>query len=78
MNCERHDVPVIAAAKIIKPIGDPVGNATKHYLTQEIIELSRNRAFLTRMENAIHQYWRGKNARKKRNTQDTNNGNGES
>jgi hypothetical protein len=64
LNCQPHDIPVLVAARLLKPLGNPPPNGSKFFATPEILELSRDRAWLARVTNALQQHWRGKNARR--------------
>jgi hypothetical protein len=61
LNCQPHDVPVLVAARLLKPLGAPADNCAKYFPAVEIIELARDRAWLARMTNAVYQHWRTKN-----------------
>lgn len=61
LNCQGHDVPVLVAARLLKPLGNPMPNSVKYFAAGEVLELVKDRAWLTRMTNAIGQHWRAKN-----------------
>ena len=65
LNCLPHNIPVLVGARLLKPLGNPPANGYKYFATADIIELSKDKAWLGRMTNAIHNYWRNKNERKK-------------
>jgi len=62
LNCQTHDIPGLIAARLLKPLGNPPPNGTKFFATGDIVELTRDRAWLAKMSNAITNYWRTKNA----------------
>lgn len=64
INCQPHDIPVIVAAKLLKPLGTPPPNAMKVFATSDVLEKSKDPAWLAKVTNAIHQHWRVKNGRK--------------
>ena len=64
LNCQPHDVPVLVAARILKPLGNPQPNAVKYFAAKEIMELSTDRAWLVRLTTALSQHWQRKNRRK--------------
>jgi hypothetical protein len=64
--CAPHDVPVLVAAKLLRPLGNPAQNAVKYFSTAEVLELTKDRAWLVRMTNTISQHWHRKNEAKKR------------
>ena len=65
LNCQPHDVPVLVAAKLIKPLGNPPANGIKFFCTADLLEASQDRNWLVRVSVAIYQHWHNKNARAK-------------
>ena len=65
LNCQQHDIPALMAAKLIKPLGNPAQNGIKFFATADVLELTKDRAWLVRVTNAIVQHWQRQNARKK-------------
>jgi len=65
LNCQPHDVPVLVAARLLKPLGNPAPNSIKFFAATDVIELAKDRNWLMRMTNAVNQHWHHKNARKK-------------
>lgn len=61
LNCQPHDVPVLVRARLLKPLGNPPANSRKLFGAEEILELTRDKAWLNKMSNAIHESWRRKN-----------------
>lgn len=55
---------MLVAARILKPLGNPQPNAVKYFAATEILELSKDRAWLVRLTTTLAQHWRRKNARK--------------
>lgn len=66
INCQPHDVPVLVAALLLKPLGNPASNAVKFFATSEVLELNRDKARLVKVTNAINHHWRQQNEAKKR------------
>src|SRR2546430_10904368 len=64
LGCQAHDVPILIASRLLKPLGNPQPNATKYFATLEVLELMKDRAWLARMTNSVSQHWQKKNARK--------------
>jgi len=62
LNCQPHDMPVLVAAKLLKPLGSPPQNGIKFFATAELLEVSKDSHWLARMSAAIYQHWRNKNA----------------
>jgi len=65
LNCQPHDVPVLAAARLLKPLGNPAQNGIKFFAASELLELVKDRAWLVKVTNAVNQHWHRQNARKK-------------
>ena len=65
LNCQPHDVPVLVAARLLKPLGNPRANSVKFYATLELLEQVKDRTWLAKVTNALNQYWQKKNAKKK-------------
>jgi len=64
LNCQLHDVPILVAARLLKPLGNPTPNSVKYFATVEVEELAKDRAWLGRMTDALGRHWKQKNARK--------------
>jgi hypothetical protein len=65
LNCQPHDVPLLVAARLLKPLGNPAPNGVKYYAAIEIVELAKDRAWLVRATNALNLHWKRKNAVKR-------------
>jgi len=63
LNCQPHDVPVLVAARLLKPLGNPPPNGIKFFATADVLELTKDRNWLVRMSSTIYQHWQKKNAR---------------
>ena len=59
------DVPVLVAARLLKPLGNPPPNSVKFYATAEVLELAKDRAWLSKLTHAVNQHWQKKNQNKK-------------
>ena len=65
INCQPHDVPVLVAARLLKPLGNPAPNAIKFFATSELLELVKDKSWLVKVTNAVNAHWRQQNAAKK-------------
>lgn len=65
LNCQVHDVPVLVAAKLLKPLGNPPQNGVKYFATKAVQELAQDERWLDRMARTLYQHWHARNARKK-------------
>ena len=62
MGLGEHDIPVLIAAGLLKPLGNPPSNAVKYFGTVEVLEMAGESAILNKIRSTVYQYWRGKNA----------------
>ena len=65
LNCQPHDIPALVNARLLKPLGTPVQNSTKYFATADVLEISKDRAWLVKLTNTISQHWQKRNTRKK-------------
>jgi hypothetical protein len=71
LNCLPHNIPVLVAARLLKPLGNPPANGLKFFSTDEVLELSKDKAWLSKMSNALYRHWRVQNERKVQRLQKT-------
>lgn len=64
LNCQPHDIPVLIAARLLKPLGSPQPNSVKFFATAEIVSLAQDRQWLAKMTSAISRHWQTRNQRK--------------
>jgi len=65
LNCQPHDIPSLVGARLLKPLGNPAANAVKFFATADVLELTKDRAWLVKVSNTVCQHWQKQNARKK-------------
>ena len=65
LNCQPHDVPILVAARLLKPLGNPPPNSVKYFAASELLELVEDRTWLAKVTNAVNQHWQRRNAAKK-------------
>jgi len=66
LGFELHEIPILVAANLLKPLGHPARNSRKFFATQTLEELRRDEKWLARASDAIATYWRERNARKRK------------
>src|SRR6266581_3928852 len=76
LGFELHEIPILIAANLLKPLGHPARNGMKFFATQALEQLRRDEKWLARASDAICEYWRDRNARKKTVSAYRPNGNG--
>ena len=59
-----HEIPILTARGLLKPLGHPAPNAPKFFLTEGMKELRRDEKWMGKASDAISEYWRIKNNRK--------------
>ena len=74
LNVPEHDVPVLVAAKVLRPLGNPPKNGVKYFAAMDILELCKDRAWLAKATNVIHQHWAKKGGGRKARRMMTENG----
>ena len=67
LNCQPHDVPILVAARLLKPLGNPSPYNVKFFAASELLEQVGDRAWLAKVTNALNQHWQKRNAAKKSN-----------
>ena len=65
LNCQPHDVPILVAARLLKPLGNPLPSSVKYYAASELLEQVEDRVWLAKVTNALNQHWQKRNAAKK-------------
>jgi len=68
LNCQTHDVPILVAARLLKPLGNPSPNSVKFFAASEVLEQAKDRAWLAKVTITVNQHWQKKNSRKKANS----------
>jgi hypothetical protein len=59
-----HDIPVLVAKGLLKPLGHPADNAVKFFALVALEPLRSDTKWLFRATDAMLDHWRTKNARK--------------
>ena len=65
INCQPSDVPILVAARLLKPLGNPPLHSVKYFAAPELLEQVQDRAWLAKVTNALNQHWQKRNAAKK-------------
>jgi hypothetical protein len=75
LNCQPHDIPILVAARLLKPLGNPAANGIKFFSTLQLLELVKDQAWVVKVTNAVNQHWQKNNASNRRvPTNDSQNG----
>jgi hypothetical protein len=62
INCQPADVPILVAARLLKPLGNPPPHNVKYFAASELIELMKGRIWLAKVTNTLNQHWQKRNA----------------
>jgi hypothetical protein len=54
LNCQVHDVPILVAARLLKPLGNPPPNSIKLFATTDVLVLVKDRSWLAKVTNAVN------------------------
>ena len=65
VNCQPSDVPILVAARLLKPLGNPPPHSVKYFAASELLEQVKDKTWLTKVTNALNQHWQKRNASKK-------------
>jgi hypothetical protein len=65
LGFEPHEITILSATGLLKPLGHPARNATKFFATAALEQLRRDEKWLIRATDAVAAYWKESNARKR-------------
>jgi hypothetical protein len=57
LNCQPHDVPALVSSRLLEPLGDSPPNGIKFFCMANVLELLKDRSWLTKVTNTINQHW---------------------
>ena len=70
LNCQPYDVPVLVAARLLKPLGNPSPYNVKFFAATELLEMVKDRTWLAKITNTLNLHWQNKNAAKRKHLTD--------
>jgi hypothetical protein len=68
LGLSPHEIPILVAKGLFKPLGHPAVNAPKFFLTATLTDLERDDKWHGKVADAIQEYWRSKNERQQGST----------
>ena len=71
LGVSPHEIPMLMARGLLKPLGHPPPNGQKFFLTATLKELSRDEKWFAKACDAIVEHWRYKNSRKGQDTSES-------
>jgi hypothetical protein len=63
LGFQVHEIPILIAKGLLKPLGHPASNGHKYFLTATLEELRRDEKWYNKASDAIVDHWRNKNSR---------------
>ena len=64
LGMDKTHLPVLMAARLLKPLGNPPANAPKYFARDCVLGLASNERWLARASNALVDHWATRNKRK--------------
>ena len=64
LGCLPHDIPILVAHELLKPLGNPVQSSVKFFAKVVLDELRNDVEWLHRAKATIGDHWSMKNARR--------------
>jgi hypothetical protein len=64
LGFQEHDIPILIARGLLRPLGHPAHNGQKFFLTATLEDLRRDEKWFVRASDAVVDYWKDKNNRK--------------
>ena len=65
IGCAEHDIPVLVATGLIKPLGNPAPNSPKYFAAVDVQTAAADPKWLGKATRVISNHWRTKNIRRK-------------
>jgi hypothetical protein len=65
INCQPADVPILVAARLLKPLGNPPPHSVKYFAAAELLEQMKDRTWLAKVTIALNQHWQKRNEAKR-------------
>jgi hypothetical protein len=63
LGFQPHDIPVLVACGLLRPLGKPAANSVKYFPSSEIKRLCDDETFLNKATMTINRHWQAKNRR---------------
>ena len=61
LGFQAHELSVLLAAKLLRPLGRPAANSAKYFATVELEQLRHDLKWLAKATDAVQTRWRQKN-----------------
>ena len=63
LGFSEHDIRVLVAASLLKPLGDPAKNAPKYFAAAQVQECAADIAWLSKATKTVAKHWKTRNDR---------------
>ena len=64
LGFSNHDIPVLAANKLLRPLGKPTPNSPKYFAAAEIEVICQNTEWLAKATKTMVEHWATKNSQR--------------
>jgi|SRR5882724_1936291 len=64
LGFSAHEIPMLMAAGLLKPLGHPPSNGVKFFAAAELLEYRQDSKWLARASDAVVVFWKTKNAKR--------------
>jgi hypothetical protein len=66
LGFQEHDIPVLVAQGLLKPLAKPVQNAKKYFAAIYVLALADDPEWLDKATTVLYQHWQAKNANREK------------
>lgn len=56
-----HEISILIGAGVLQPLGNPADNGVKFFLSWELDQLNKDKAWFAKASNTIIKYWKDRN-----------------
>jgi hypothetical protein len=60
-----HDIAVLVAERLLKPLGNPAHNAVKYFASENVCALAHDEAWLNKATKATYSFWAAQNKKRR-------------
>jgi|ERR1043166_6060976 hypothetical protein len=61
IGVQEDHISILVRANLLSPLGNPAANAVKFFATAELLAMSTDRRWLSKVTEAIYRFYRNKN-----------------
>jgi hypothetical protein len=71
LGFKKHEISILANARLLKPLANPPRNAVKYYATVEIEQYARDPEWQAKATRAVYKYWAEQNQKRRQIAKDS-------